>query len=138
MDIRLTFGAWSLRLTVVQGEPPADGVTPRGILIEVRRDLTYRILLLPTVRQSVRDGEDPAGAFRSVCPADEYLPTDPFGTAGRLTLSLTDIESFRRVQQLLLRAMVYASEPEAGDDARLSLLRTSAGGVARDGRRLGA
>lgn len=139
MDIRLTFGAWSLRLTVVQGEPPADGVTPRGILIEVRRDLTYRILLLPTVRQSVRDGEDPAGAFRSVCPADEYLPTDPFGTAGRLMLSLTDIESFRRVQQLLLRAMVYASEPEAGDDADcpfcghpLGALRVTADGWVRD------
>ena len=76
----------------------------KAIMISVQKEKLYRILLLP--------GGTPADleSFRSRCHAEEFLIASPSDEQGSVYLSLFDIESFRRVQQLLLRAMVYADE----------------------------
>lgn len=76
----------------------------KAIMITVQKEKIYRILLLP--------GGTPADleAFRSRCHAEEFLIASPTDEQGSVYLSLFDIESFRRVQQLILRAMVYADE----------------------------
>ena len=74
----------------------------------VKKEKTYRILLAlspdPQKRDEVRE------RFLKRYKAEEYLVATPTGESGTVCLSLFDIETFRRVQQLLLRAMVYADE----------------------------
>ena len=108
LNARFSCGPWHLRLSAEGAEPDSG----RAVLLEMCRARSYRILLIPG---GLPDTTDDAAYLRTVCPADEYVVADPEGGKGRLLLSLTDIESFRRVQQLLLRAMVYTAPSETAD-----------------------
>lgn len=50
-------------------------------------------------------------AFKQICAADEYLfcSSDTYG-GDSLYLSILDVDSFRRIQQILLRGMIYSDE----------------------------
>ncbi len=76
----------------------------KALLLAVKKEALYRILILP-------DGvERDLDSFRARCRAEEFITASPTSKEGSVCLSLYDVESFRRVQQLLLRAMVYADE----------------------------
>ncbi len=81
-----------------------------GIRFAVNKEKTYSVCLLFYRNGGVTDTEKKA--FEKKVPADEYWLAQPFAEVGKggLHLSLFDVDSFRRLQQLLLRAMVYADE----------------------------
>ncbi len=79
------FGDWILTVKATDG----------GILLAVKKEYEYKIFLSP-MREAETD-------------ANEVITVTPDGVES-IRLSLYDIDSFRRVQQMLLRAMVYADE----------------------------
>ena len=101
-DVRFTFGKWSLAVSTVRA-----GDADTGLLLSFDKDVGYRILLIPAFAADT-ETDDPAAALRRACPADEYviLTEEPGGDACRVSLS--DIESFRRLQQHILRGMIKA------------------------------
>lgn len=78
-----SFGEWKLNIRAEDG----------GILLTVRKDREYKILL---------STQNSGGA-----DADELVTVNATGEDG-VRLSIYDIDSFRRIQQMLLRAMIYA------------------------------
>lgn len=79
------FGDWILTVKAEDG----------GIVIAVKKEFEYKIFLALT------DGGERE--------ADEIVRVTPDGIDS-MRLSLYDIDSFRRIQQMLLRAMVYADD----------------------------
>ena len=104
LSTEASFQAWTLTLE----EYRCDGV--RGVLFSFRKDKLYRICLM-----FCHDGEHSAVKvehFKKKCEAEEYFFADPweYGSKGFMYLSLFDVDSFRRIQQLLLRGMIYSDE----------------------------
>lgn len=94
---------WRLKLDTVF----CDSVA--AIRLQMCKDVPYSVILLPAT-DSAR-GLAMLSRFRLQYDADEYLLATPIeGAQDSVYLSLYDIESFRRVQQILLRAMIYADE----------------------------
>ncbi|MBD5632058.1 MAG: hypothetical protein HDP34_02355, partial [Clostridia bacterium] len=95
LNMDFTFKGWKLKLKNVK----------QALTIEVKKDLTYKIALVPTI---LDDGET---LLKSV-KADECFICSPYedGEKDGLLIDITNIESFRRIQQLVLRAMVHADK----------------------------
>ena len=83
IESNASFGEWKLNFRKENG----------GIMLTVSKDKDYKIFLCPS---------DVASAN-----ADEVVPVSADG-AEALRLSLYDIDSFRRIQQMILRGMIYA------------------------------
>lgn len=81
-----SFGDWRLSIR-------ADG---SGVLLTVSKDREYKILLCPPDHVTLAD-------------ADEVVRVSADGEDA-VRLSIYDIDSFRRIQQMLLRAMIYSDE----------------------------
>lgn len=79
------FGDWILTVKAEDG----------GIMLAIKKEYEYKIFLALT------DGGERE--------ADEVVRVTPDGIDS-MRLSLYDIDSFRRIQQMLLRAMVYADD----------------------------
>ena len=79
------FGDWLLTIKSEDG----------GIMLAVKKEYEYKIFL--TARND------------SEYDADEVVKISPDGIDS-LRLSIYDIDSFRRIQQMLLRAMIYADD----------------------------
>ncbi len=93
--------SWKLRLETLEQN---DLV---GLRFSFSKDRTYQIcLLFCNEEYSTAQVED----FKTAHTADEYLIATPieYGAKNSVYLSLFDIDSFRRLQQLLLRGMVYS------------------------------
>ena len=104
LNASAAFHNWTLDLE----EYRCDAI--RGLLFTFHKDKPYRICVL-----FCHNGEHPKTKiehFKNKCPADEYLFANPweYGTDNCLYLSLFDIDSFRRIQRLLLCGMVYSDE----------------------------
>lgn len=97
LHAKCAFMGWNLAIDRVD----------EAILFTFRKEKSYKILLLP-----ITDGERQKNAldsYQSRVQADEYLLADAFsGEEGRVYLSLFDLDSFRRIQQILLRGMICA------------------------------
>lgn len=93
------FGEWRLKLETVV----CEGVA--ALRFAFFKDIPYSIIMLPAT--NAERGREALDRFRHCYAADEYLLADPF-EEGRehVYLSLFDIESFRRIQQILLRGMI--------------------------------
>ncbi len=105
INLHGSFADWRLNIKAVEG----------ALLLSVKKESEYRILLCPMAEDA--DIE-----------ADERIKVSVSGEDG-IRLSLYDIDSFRRIQQMLLRAMIYSdsrreicpfcgkelSETESGD-----------------------
>lgn len=79
-----------------------------ALLLSVKKDQVYRIKLLPSLSFDKKEKET---LLSDASSSEETLICTPFEEEGddhSLFLSVENIESFRRIQQLLLRAMVYA------------------------------
>ncbi|MGM9642167.1 MAG: hypothetical protein ACI3XI_03045 [Eubacteriales bacterium] len=83
IDVDASFGGFALNIRREHG----------ALMLTVRKEREYKTALCLYERADIE--------------ADEVLAADPNGDAD-LRLDLHDIDSFRRIQQLLLRAMVYA------------------------------
>ena len=81
-----SFGNWRLNIRAEGG----------GIMLTVVKDYAYKVLLCPMESEPTAD-------------ADEVIRVTPSG-AESLRLSIYDIDSFRRIQQIILRAMIYSDE----------------------------
>ena len=102
LNAKARFGAFQLEIKrLSQGGKDA-------LLFTVKKEGCYRILL--ALSPDAKEKEGITALFKEKYEAEEYLLATPTGEGGTVCLSLFDIESFRRVQQLLLRASVYADE----------------------------
>ena len=104
LNTEATFGGWKLTME----EYRCDGI--RGLLFTFKKEKTYRICLM--FRHNGEQLQRKVDRFKAKCVADEYFYADPweYGTNGFMYLSMFDIDSFRRVQQLFLRGMVYSDK----------------------------
>lgn len=93
---------WRLK---IESLPFEEG---RALRFTFVKDAVYTILLLPTVNVAHGSGEDALRRLGALYDADEYLIADPYEEAGGAYISLFDLESFRRIQQILLRGMIFA------------------------------
>ncbi len=102
-DLRQSATAGNRRLTVRTVH--CQGIA--ALQLTVSSAAVYRVLLLPATDSAI--GAAVLDRFRQEVQAEEYLLLTPnAGKDGELLLSVHDIESFRRIQQILLRAAVYA------------------------------
>ncbi len=79
-----------------------------GLKFTVKKDQTYTVCLINYTGEKI--DENNLAKFKKKHPADEYLNIEPFdlGRADSVYMNLFDISSFRRIQQLIYRAMIYS------------------------------
>ena len=101
INARAAFGPWELRLEVVA----CDAVD--ALCFTFFKDVSYKILLIPTVCED--GGRRDYARLCEKYGVDECLLAHPDDVRGdAVLLNLFDIESFRRVQRILLRGMIYS------------------------------
>lgn len=95
------FADWTLSLDSVSKKSVS------GLRLRFTKDVEYTVCLL--FHRTEGYTKEQLQAFQAAVPADEYLQLTPFEAKDQeLHLSLFDIDSFRRIQQCLLRGMIYA------------------------------
>lgn len=95
------FAGWTLSMDSVSKKKVS------GLQLRFTKDREYTICLL--FHRAEGYSKEELQAFQTAFPAEEYVQLTPFDAHdGELHLSLFDIDSFRRIQQCLLRGMVYA------------------------------
>lgn len=92
------FLSWSLHISNVD----VDG--EKAILLDLSKDISYRVLLLPTV--DAAKSKEKLLQIKEEISCQEYFLLTPDTQIGALYMSLFDMESFRKIQQILLRAMI--------------------------------
>jgi uncharacterized Zn finger protein (UPF0148 family) len=99
LDVLFHFKGWGVRLQNEGGQ---------ALLLTVTAQKAYKILLVPSLDGEPRD----SAALQKAYGAEEAFICSPFEenylTSPDLFISIENIESFRRIQQLLLTGMVYA------------------------------
>lgn len=101
LDTEASFEGWRVRLQTVS----ADNC--KAVCFTFLKDRTYRVVLLPT--DDIKTGKRELELLRSRIKADEYLLASSFAPENEgVYISIFDIDSFRRIQQILLRGMVYS------------------------------
>ncbi len=88
---------WKLTVSALK----VDG--NNAIELGFEKDREYRVLLLPSYSDRLNDGL-PTNSYG----ADEIIYLSVLSDDNVVKLSLYDIESFRRIQQILLRGMIYS------------------------------
>lgn len=74
--------------------------------LSVKKDVTYRAVIVPSVAYG---NDELLETVKENCSADEYVVFTPFEDAENAVLiDITSVESFRRIQQIILRCMVYS------------------------------
>lgn len=96
------FKKWKLRLAKIKADVPL-------LALVIQKDRPYTVIIAPCV---FKDCEETLQAVRREFSADEYVAFTPFeeaqGTA--VYVDIASLESMRRIQQIILRGMVYASD----------------------------
>ena len=102
LHAKAIYADWKLQIdSVKSGEHGA-------LLFTFTKDAVYRILLAPSFGGE-EDRKRITARFKKDYGANEYLFANPVISEGsRVQISLFDVESFRRIQQLLLRGMIYS------------------------------
>lgn len=107
LDMIFRLGNVSLNISSVDREGT------RAILLEFDGGGKYRILLVPA-HGSIAAGEgEGIGELRGLINADEYIYLTPDPDSEGMYISISNIESFRRIQQTVLRGMIYADTEKA-------------------------
>ena len=82
----------------------------KTITIEVKKDKNYKIVLIPLINFYNKD--EVLLKVKGNIKADEYIVCIPFEKniyeVDERCLDLSNLESFRRIQQLVLKAMIYS------------------------------
>lgn len=93
-DVKAYFSDWSIRIRRMSLGDSS------GIALTFFKDCEYNIFLSPNAVDPPIDGE-----------FNEYIRITPFEDEDDLTcVSRYDIESFRRIQQIILRGMIYSDQ----------------------------
>lgn len=84
----------------------------RTLAVDVCKDVKYRIVLIPSVEY---DNREALQTVKNAVAADEYVICSPFeeSESNAVFIDIASIESFRRLQQLVLRGMIYADKERA-------------------------
>ncbi len=99
-DTECTFDKWRLGIkTIACGEL-------KVIEFSVSKDTVYKTLLLTAPNTEIGNRE--LAKLKESFNADEYLLVCPAEEDKAVYISLYDIDSFRRLQQIILRGMVYS------------------------------
>jgi hypothetical protein len=104
LDAKCAFRGWQVRVERVN----VDDIS--GLKFIISKEIDYSVCLL--LYQNEKISANKLNAFQEACPCNEYLFAEPFiyGAKDTVYLNLFDIDSFRRIQQFVLRGMVYADE----------------------------
>jgi len=96
------FSRWKLKVETI----PFEGNV--ALLLSFKKDKEYKIALVPSINEE--EGTAAVALSKKIFFADEYITALPTSESksGSMCISLFDIESFRRVQQLILRGMIYS------------------------------
>lgn len=101
LNVHFNFKSWKLKLK----REEHDGV--QMIIVCVKKDVCYTAVLIPSVEAD--DTDELLKKAKNARQADEYVLCSPF-EGENLFVDITNIESFRRLQQIMLRAMIYADK----------------------------
>ncbi len=74
------------------------------LLLNIKKDKEYQIVCIPSV---LKNNDELMAQLKEEISAEEYHIFSPFEDI-KTPVRITDIESFRRIQQILLRGMIYA------------------------------
>ncbi len=98
---RFEFKGWTVDIK----SETAGGV--KTIALNIKKENEYKILLIPSVE---RESEALLNKVKSAATADEYIVCAPYEEREGFAvyIDITSIESFRRLQQMILRGMIYA------------------------------
>ena len=104
LDAKCNFRGWQVRVERLS----LDDVS--GLKFTVNKETSYSVCLI--FYQNEKISPEKLHAFQESYPANEYLFAEPsdYGAKDKVYLNLFDIDSFRRIQQFVLRGMVYADE----------------------------
>lgn len=103
---KFTFLGWSLTLQSLK----IDEIS--ALRFSVKKDTEYSICLLISEKSDLN--ESALERFKCSVYADEYLfaGREAYGACDTLYLCLYDIDSFRRIQQIILRGMIYSDKTQ--------------------------
>ncbi|MDE6660932.1 MAG: hypothetical protein K2J93_03800 [Anaeroplasmataceae bacterium] len=100
LSMSFQFKEWNLKLTT---KKIAELQT---LQLNIEKDKKYRIIIIPTLD---KNSEEILKKVQEKENAEEYIIFSPYEEIKNTTeISMTSIESFRRIQQILLRGMLYA------------------------------
>ena len=104
LDAKCTFRGWQVRVERFS----LDEIG--GLRFTVAKEKSYSVCLI--FYQNEKPSSTKLRTFQESYPANEYLFAEPalYGAKNTVYLNLFDIDSFRRIQQFVLRGMVYADE----------------------------
>lgn len=101
LNIDCKFKGWTLKMENLYFEKMS------GLRFTVKKEKTYRITLIFCSEKFYSDAD--IESYKVFFPSDEYIvASQQNNLKTQIYLSVYDIESFRRIQQLLFRAMIYA------------------------------
>ena len=101
LDAKAEYLGWKLRIESLDFK----GIKP--LRFTFAKDKVYRIMLLP--EQDFEKGKKHIESLMRKVEANEFLVALPMDESDKaVQLSLYDIESFRRIQQILLKGMIYS------------------------------
>ncbi|MDE5592467.1 MAG: hypothetical protein K2I75_00880 [Clostridiales bacterium] len=99
-SLDFAFKKWSLKMERITVEDW------RALAITVKKNKPYKIILIPSLFNS---NDELVQKIKKGVKADEYVVCTPYEDCeGAVLVGITSIESFRRVQQIILRAMIYS------------------------------
>ncbi|HNX16471.1 MAG TPA: hypothetical protein PKO28_03835 [Bacilli bacterium] len=102
LNVDFTFKKWKINLHSVEG---------KYLLVTFNKDNPYRILLYPSLDSATSLDEI---ELKKDYQYDELILVSPLHGDGQknkpLFISMENIDSFRRIQQLLLKGMIYADK----------------------------
>lgn len=103
LKAKFQFKDWELRIDSLKRE------NIDIISIEIKKDMQYRIFLIPSID---RKNKPLVKKIKEISFANEYIVCTPYEEEESLIetcyLSISSVESFRRIQQILLRGMIYS------------------------------
>ena len=106
LDIAFNFKEWKLKLKHCSFK------NYKTIVLEVKKDISYKIVLVPYL--NLEEKEEVLELIKENCDADEYIMCFPYERntydVDECCIDISNLESFRRIQQLVLRAMIYSDK----------------------------
>ncbi|MDE5715514.1 MAG: hypothetical protein K2I42_05210, partial [Anaeroplasmataceae bacterium] len=102
MNIKFQFKDWTLNIKKIEQDQLSL------IEMEIKKDSNYKIIFIPTIEQN----NEQFFKIKEFYFADEYIICRPYHMIGNQEcfISISNIESFRRIQQIILRTMIYTDE----------------------------
>ena len=100
LSMNFQFKKWKLKLST---KKIGDLQT---LQFNIEKDQKYKIILIPSLE---KEADEVLKKIQEKEKAEEYIICSPYEEIKNTTeISMTSIESFRRIEQILLRGMVYA------------------------------